>query len=74
LCTFGIVGRALVGALCDKDPSRLKGLNGRFSSVVYPGDAITVDIWKEGKDAAKFRARVAARDVIVFNNGQVMLS
>lgn len=74
LCTFGVVGRALVDALCDKDPSRLKELNGRFSSVVYPGDAITVDIWHEGRSAAKFRARVAARDAVVFNNGQALLS
>jgi acyl dehydratase len=74
LCTFGVVGRALVDALCNKDPSRLKELNGRFSSVVYPGDAVTVDVWKEGTGSAKFRARVASRDAVVFNNGQALYS
>jgi acyl dehydratase len=45
LCTYGFTGRALLHALCDSDPARFASMEGRFSSVVYPGDQLTVSIW-----------------------------
>ncbi|MDZ7733039.1 MAG: MaoC/PaaZ C-terminal domain-containing protein [Acidimicrobiia bacterium] len=45
LCTYGFTGRALLSALCDGDPSRFKSMDGRFSSPVFPGEALTVNIW-----------------------------
>jgi hypothetical protein len=74
LCTFGVIGRALVATVCDGDPAALKELGGRFSSVVYPGDTITVDIWREDAGEIKFRARIAERNAVVFNNGHAVIA
>jgi acyl dehydratase len=69
LCTYGVVGHALLAALCDYDPSRLRRMDVRFSSPVYPGETIRTEIWKDGQGRASFRARVVERDVVVINNG-----
>ena len=69
LCTFGMIGRALVASVCVDDPERLRELVGRFSKPVYPGETIAVDVWSEGEGRFGFRARVTERDIVVFNNG-----
>ena len=69
LCTFGMIGRALVASVCGDDPERLRELVGRFSKPVYPGETIAVDVWSEGEGRFGFRARVTERDIVVFNNG-----
>ena len=46
LCTFGMIGRALVAAACDGDPVRLKEMGGRFSATLYPGETIMVEVWR----------------------------
>jgi acyl dehydratase len=45
LCTYGFTGRALLHARCDGDPARFAAMEGRFSSPVMPGEALTVQIW-----------------------------
>lgn len=69
LCTYGIVGRALVHALAGGNPARLKRLDARFSAPVFPGETIETSIWREADGRAAFRARVVERDRIVINNG-----
>jgi acyl dehydratase len=64
LCTYGFTGRALLGALCDNDVTRFKHIEGRFSSPVLPGDALTVRIWKTGSGEAVFTTSVGDRVVI----------
>lgn len=51
LCTYGFVGRAILKALCDNDPAKLKHFEARFADVVYPGDTITTKLWVDGKEA-----------------------
>ena len=68
LCTYGVAGRAVIKACCNGDPSRLKGLQVRFSSPVFPGETIRTEMWPDGQRIA-FRARVVERDVVVLNNG-----
>ena len=68
LCTYGVAGRAVIKACCGGDPARLKGLQVRFSSPVYPGETIRTEMWPEGQKVG-FRARVLERDVMVLNNG-----
>src|SRR5262245_47179491 len=72
LCTYGVAGRAIIKSCCGNDPSRLKGLQVRFSSPVFPGETIRTEMWPEGSRVA-FRARVIERDVIVLNNGLATL-
>ncbi|MEY2754986.1 MAG: putative 3-hydroxyacyl-thioester dehydratase [Actinomycetota bacterium] len=64
LCTYGFTGRALLGALADNDVNRFHHVEGRFSSPVMPGDALTVRIWRTGAGEAVFTTSVGDRVVI----------
>jgi acyl dehydratase len=64
LCTYGFTGRALLGALCDNDVTRFHHIEGRFSSPVMPGDALTVRVWTVGSGEAVFTTSVGDRTVI----------
>jgi len=69
MCTYGVVGRALLRALCGNDPARFRQFDARFSSPVFPGETIRTDIWRDGPGRASVRARVVGRDVVVLNHG-----
>ena len=69
LATFGVVGHGLVKTLCGGDPTRLRALGGRFSSPVFPGETVRLDLWQDGGGQASFRASVPARSAVVMNNG-----
>jgi len=43
LCTYGIVARAVIGAACGGDESKLVQFDGQFRRPVWPGDTIVVD-------------------------------
>ena len=64
LCTYGITGRALLHTLCRGDASRFRHIEGRFTSPVLPGEALTVSMWETGDDAALFTTTVGDRAVI----------
>jgi acyl dehydratase len=51
LCTYGFTGRALLHTLCASDPARFASMDGRFSSPVFPGEALTVKMWVDGDSA-----------------------
>ena len=73
LCTYGTCCRAIITHVCDYDPRQITDFDVRFSSPVYPGETITLDIWKDG-NVLSFRAYVKARDVMVINNGKCTLA
>lgn len=64
LCTYGFTGRALLKSLCDNDVTRFHHIEGRFSSPVMPGDALTVRIWRTTAGEAVFTTSVGDRAVI----------
>ncbi|HEV7265249.1 MAG TPA: MaoC/PaaZ C-terminal domain-containing protein [Falsiroseomonas sp.] len=72
LASFGIVGRALLKAVCGGDPARFGRMECRFSAPVFPGETIQTEIWPDAAGAA-FRARVVERDVAVVGNGRFQL-
>jgi acyl dehydratase len=72
LCTYGITCRAILQAVTDFDPDQIKSHQARFSAPVFPGDTITVDIWKDGKEIS-FEARVKERNATVIKNGLAVL-
>ncbi len=41
----------------------------RFSSPVYPGETVTMDLWKDG-NVISFEAKVKARNVAVIKSGK----
>ncbi len=64
LCTYGFTGRALLHTLCGSDAHRFRHIEGRFTSPVLPGDALTVAMWDIGGGAAVFTTSVGDRAVI----------
>jgi acyl dehydratase len=68
LCTFGFVGRAVLHACCGGDPARFKDFEVRFSGVVYPGETIVTDIWRESDNRVVLQARTAERGEAVISN------
>ena len=58
--------------MTDFDPDQIKSHQARFSAPVFPGDTITVDIWKDGKEIS-FEARVKDRNATVIKNGLAVL-
>lgn len=69
MCSYGVAGRAVLKVLCGNDPARLRRLDVRFATPVYPGETLRTEIWRESDGRAAFRVRVVERDVIALNNG-----
>ena len=72
LCTYGITCRAVLQAITGYDPDQILSHQARFSAPVFPGDTITVDLWKDGREIS-FEARVGARGATVIKNGLTVL-
>ena len=68
LASYGAAGHAVLAACCNYDPSRLKSFGLRFSSPVYPGETLRVEMWVRGSNV-HFRVKVVQRDIVVLNNG-----
>jgi acyl dehydratase len=73
MCTFGITCRGILQTYADFDPSAFRRHAARFSAPVYPGETVTIDLWKDG-DVISFQARVKARNAIVIRNGMTVLA
>ena len=73
MCTYGITCRAVLQTYAEYDPTRFKRHAARFSSPVFPGETISVDLWQDGGEIS-FEARVKARGVTVIKNGLSVLS
>ncbi len=61
LCTFGIVGRAVLQTYCDNDPAKFKSIAVRFSRPAWPGDTIVTQMWKEAEDKIIIRVSTSER-------------
>ncbi len=72
MCTFGITCRGILQTYADYDASAFKQHAARFSSPVYPGETVTLDLWKDG-NVISFEARVKAREAVVIRNGRTVL-
>jgi len=62
MCTYGITCRGILQTYADYDPSAFKQHAARFSSPVYPGETVTMELWKDG-NVISFEAKVKARGV-----------
>ncbi len=47
LCTYGIVCKAVVDAALDGDAAKVKGFRARFAGVVFPGETLRTQVWRE---------------------------
>jgi acyl dehydratase len=74
LCTYGFTGRALLHTLCGSDPERFTSMEGRFSSPVLPGEALTVKVWDSGDGSAVFQTCGDDGRVVLDNGGVAFVS
>ncbi|MEY9104670.1 acyl dehydratase [Bradyrhizobium yuanmingense] len=72
MCTYGLTCRAVLQSYADYDPSAFRRHRARFSAPVFPGEVITVNLWKDG-NSISFEACVRERRVTVVKNGQTVL-
>jgi acyl dehydratase len=72
MCTYGITCRGILQTYADYDAGAFKRHAVRFSSPVYPGETVTMDMWKDG-DVISFEAKVKARDITVIKSGRTVL-
>jgi acyl dehydratase len=70
LCSYGIATRAIVYGLCDGDVSRFKEFNARFKSVVYPGETLTTEGWK---DNGRYIIQVRKDNTVVLGNAYAIV-
>ena len=72
MCTYGITCRGILMTYADYDPGAFRQHAARFSSPVYPGDTVTMELWKDG-NVISFEAKVKARNVTVIRSGRTVL-
>ena len=53
LCTMAYTSRAVVQSFCAEDPTRLRRLAVRFSSLVLPSDELTTKLWTDDEAAGE---------------------
>jgi len=69
LCSYGFTGRALLHTLCAGDPARFKSMEARFSSPVFPGDALTIRMWDTTDGEVVFQT-LREGSTVVIDNGR----
>jgi 3-hydroxyacyl-CoA dehydrogenase/3a,7a,12a-trihydroxy-5b-cholest-24-enoyl-CoA hydratase len=74
LCTFGVVGRAVLASCAGDDPGRFRAFEARFSGVVYPGETIVTEMWDEGGGRIVVQARTRERGDAVISNAAVTVA
>lgn len=74
LATYGMACYAALRVCAGNDASRLTRLATRFTAPVYPGEEVQFEFWRESDTMWRLRARVAAREAVVLNNGIVELA
>jgi 3-hydroxyacyl-CoA dehydrogenase/3a,7a,12a-trihydroxy-5b-cholest-24-enoyl-CoA hydratase len=67
LCSFGHVCRAVIQKYCGGDPDRFKALEVRFSGVVFPGDKIITEMWKESDTEIILQTKTQRGEVVLSN-------
>jgi acyl dehydratase len=65
LCTFGFTGRALLHSLADGDDTRFTGMEARFAKPVFPGQSLTVSIWRTGDGEAIYTTQNEAGETVI---------
>ncbi|WFU39947.1 MaoC/PaaZ C-terminal domain-containing protein [Bradyrhizobium sp. CB82] len=73
MCTYGLTCRAVLQTYADYDPSAFHRHRVRFTAPVFPGEIITVNLWKDG-NSVSFEAYVRERQVTIARHGQTLLN
>lgn len=74
LCSFANVGRAVLQAYADDDPTRFRSIRVRFARPVMPGETIVTEMWQESPTDIVLQAKAKERDQVVISNARVTLA
>jgi acyl dehydratase len=72
LCTYGMVGKAVVDHAVPTGPEDVASFRARFSGVVFPGETLVTRIWEQG-DHLAVTAEAKERSTTVLSNGVMKL-
>src|SRR3954468_3451973 len=73
MCTYGITCRGILQTYAEYDPAAFRQHAVRFSSPVFPGETVSMDLWKDG-NVVSFEAKVKERGVTVIKSGKTVLA
>ncbi|HUV10612.1 MAG TPA: MaoC/PaaZ C-terminal domain-containing protein [Acidimicrobiia bacterium] len=71
LGTLGFAGRALLDAMCDGDPARMRAIEGRFAAPAHPGDTLETAMWLDADGAGATFTTTTQRGDVVLDRGRV---
>lgn len=72
LCTYAIAARAILSTVVGPAPGSLASLQARFLMPVFPGEALRIDLWRDG-DRIAFQGFAVDRNVRVLGDGTAYL-
>lgn len=72
LCSYGIVCKAVVDAVLEGDVRRVARYQARFAGVVFPGETLVVQMWRE-PDRVLVHAATRERGTPVITNAAITL-
>jgi acyl dehydratase len=70
LCSFAVAAHGVAQVFTGGDFSRIRTHKVRFTGVVYPGETLRLEYWRQDDGSARFRVRVLERDIIAMNDGR----
>jgi acyl dehydratase len=73
LCTYGVTGRALLHVLCDSDPGRFQSMSGRFSRPVWPGESLTISVWRQDGSGTALFQTTKDDGTVVIDRGRMQI-
>ena len=72
LCTYGMTCKALVDTLLEGDVSSVHSYGARFAGVVFPGETLRANIWKEGDKLVATITSSSREDVVVLSGVELI--
>jgi 3-hydroxyacyl-CoA dehydrogenase/3a,7a,12a-trihydroxy-5b-cholest-24-enoyl-CoA hydratase len=72
MCTFGYAARHVIAKMAGGDSRRFKSMRVRLADVVYPGETLVTEMWREAERVV-LRCKVKERDKVVLSNAAVAL-
>lgn len=73
MCTFGFALRHVLDGIGGGDASLLRSVSVRFSDVVYPGETLITEAWRQSEGLVHFQTRTKERGTVVLSQGQARL-
>ncbi len=73
LCTYGVVGKAVIDTVLDGKAGRARRYQARFAGVVFPGETVVTRIWEEADDMVLLEAVVEERAATVLSHAALWM-